>query len=59
MLDAIVGGLRDLVLARGKSPKVVLSLARERKGIGDRWSCHRIPDARLIDLEDNGDNMPS
>ena len=58
MLDAIVGDLRDWVLARGKSPKVVLSLARERKGIGGRWSCHRIPVARLIDLEDNGENMP-
>jgi hypothetical protein len=58
MLDAIVGGLRDLVLARGRSPKVVLRLAWERKGIGGRWSCHRIPGARLIDLEDNGENKP-
>ena len=38
MLDAIVGDLRDCVLAWG------LSLARERKGIGGRWSCPRVPE---------------
>ena len=41
MLDAIVGDLRDLVLAWG------LSLARERKGIGGRLSCPRVPECPI------------
>jgi hypothetical protein len=52
VLDAIVGDLKDLVLAWG------LILAREIKGIGGRWSCPRVPEYPIKGV-DNGDELSS